>query len=98
MTKRKQPNLSVSRALAPTALLGDIRRLIVDARTQVAAAINAGLTLLYWEIGERIRKDILQEKRAEYGEEIVTALARQLEMEFGRGFSRSNLFNMVRFV
>jgi hypothetical protein len=75
MTKRKQPNLSVAHALAPTALLGDIRRLIVDARTQVAAAINAGLTLLYWEIGERIRKDILQEKRAEYGEEIVTALA-----------------------
>ena len=98
MTKRKQPNLPRARALAPTALLGDIRRLIVDTRAQVAAAINAGLTLLYWEIGERIRKDILQEKRAEYGEEIVTALARQLEAEFGRGFSRSNLFNMIRFV
>ena len=98
MMKRKQPSLSVAHARVPTALLSDIRRLIVDTRAQVAAAINAGLTLLYWEIGERIRKDILQEKRAEYGEEIVTALARQLEMEFGRGFSRSNLFNMVRFV
>jgi predicted nuclease of restriction endonuclease-like (RecB) superfamily len=97
MAKRKQPNLSRAHTLTPTALLDDIRRLIVDTRTQVAVAINAGLTLLYWEIGARIRKDILQEKRAEYGEEVVTALARQLEVEFGRGFSRSNLFSMVRF-
>ena len=39
----------------------------------------------------------MQEKRAEYGEEIITELARQLEAEFGRGFSRRNLFNMIRF-
>jgi predicted nuclease of restriction endonuclease-like (RecB) superfamily len=97
MTKRKQPNLSRTRALAPTALLSDIRRLILDTRAQVAVAINAGLTLLYWEIGERIRKDVLQGKRAGYGEEIVSALSRQLEAEFGRGFSRRNLFNMIRF-
>ena len=38
----------------------------------------AGLTLLYWNIDMRIRKDILKEKRAEYGEEIVSALRRQL--------------------
>jgi hypothetical protein len=41
--------------------------------------VNAGLTLLYWTIDMRIRKDILKEKRAEYGgEEIVSALLRQL--------------------
>lgn len=95
--KRKQPEPSAIRPLTTTALLGDIRRLIVDTRSRVATAVNAGLTLLYWQIGQRIRKDILHEKRAGYGEEIVAALARQLEAEFGRGFSRRNLFNMVRF-
>jgi len=53
--------------------------------------------LLYWEIGRRIRQDILREKRAEYGEQIVSALSRQLSAEFGRGFSRRNLFNMIGF-
>ncbi|MFH1934666.1 MAG: DUF1016 N-terminal domain-containing protein [Pseudomonadota bacterium] len=48
------------------------------ARRQVAQAINAGLTILYWEIGPRIRQDILEEKRAPYGKEIVSSLRRQL--------------------
>jgi len=79
------------------ALLSDVRELILAAREGVARSINAGLVTLYWEIGNRIHKDILQEKRAEYGKQIVSALGRQLEMEFGRGFSEKTLRHMVRF-
>jgi len=43
----------------PGNLLGDIRHLILDARQGVAQAVNAGLTLLYWQVGRRIRQDIL---------------------------------------
>jgi hypothetical protein len=64
-------------------LLSEIRSLILSARHQVAQAVNAGLTMLYWEIGRRIRQDIREEKRAAYGKEIVAALGRQLETEFG---------------
>jgi predicted nuclease of restriction endonuclease-like (RecB) superfamily len=78
-------------------LLADVRGLILAAREGVARAVNSGLVLLYWEIGRRIRQDILREKRAEYGDQIVYALSRQLTVEFGRGFSRPNLFHMVRF-
>ena len=46
-------------------LLGDIRALIESARGQVARTVNAGLVMLYWEIGRRIRQDINREKRAE---------------------------------
>src|SRR2546430_627533 len=53
--------------------------------------------LLYWQIGQRIRTGILEEKRAEYGEQIVSALSSQLTAEFGTGFTKRNLFNMVRF-
>ena len=44
-----------------------------------------------------IRKDILAYERAAYGEQIVHALSRQLTGEYGRGFSRPNLFHMIRF-
>ena len=63
----------------------------------MAHAVNAGLVTLYWQIGQRIRKDILKEKRAEYGEQIVSALGTQLTTEFGEGFGRRNLFRMIRF-
>jgi hypothetical protein len=76
-------------------LLSEIRDLILSARRQVAQAVNAGLTMLYWEIGRRIRQDILEEKRAAYGKEIVAAPGRQLESEFGLGFGEKNLRRMV---
>jgi len=52
---------------------------------------------LHWQIGNRIRQDILKEKRAEYGKEIVATLSQELIVEYGKGFSRRNLFNMIRF-
>lgn len=78
-------------------LLTDVRQMILQAREGVARAVDSGLTMLYWSVGHRIRQDILKEKRAEYGAEIVTTLGRQLESDFGRGFSRRNLFRMIRF-
>jgi predicted nuclease of restriction endonuclease-like (RecB) superfamily len=100
MTQRKpakRTEAAVLPAKEPIALLADLRGLILQAREGVARAVDSGLTALYWHIGQRIRQDILREKRAEYGEEIVSALSAQLSTEFGRGFSRRNLFNMVRF-
>lgn len=84
-------------ALAADRLLGDIRSLIESAREQTARAVNAALVGLYWSIGRRIRVDVLHEKRAEYGQEIVSALARQLTLEYGRGFGRRSLFRMIQF-
>jgi len=59
-------------------LISDIRRLIETARQNVAVTVNAGLTILYWHIGSRIRQDILKQKRAAYGKEIVATLSQQL--------------------
>lgn len=78
-------------------LLTDVRELILATRQTVAQGVNSALVLLYWKIGQRIRTDILQEKRADYGEKIVHALSAQLAVKFGRGFTKRNLFNMVRF-
>ncbi len=99
---RKKPappaRRAATKALVPEGALGnDIRELIVTARESVAQTVNAGLTTLYWQIGTRIRQDILKEKRAEYGEQIVHALSAQLSAEFGKGFDAKSLRHMVRF-
>lgn len=84
-------------AATATGLVGDIRALIVEARSGLAATVNSALTMLYWRIGRRIRAEVLQGERAGYGEQIVASLARQLEAEHGRGFGAKNLRHMLRF-
>jgi predicted nuclease of restriction endonuclease-like (RecB) superfamily len=81
----------------PPDLLREVRQLILSAREHVAQAVNAGLTLLYWQVGDRVRREVLREKRAEHGERIVPSLAARLEREFGRGFSEKNLRRMIQF-
>ncbi len=82
---------------APRTLLTDVRELIVSTRQTVARGVNAALLLLYWKVGERIRRDVLKEKRAEYGEEIVSTLSAQLVPDFGAGFALRNLRRMIQF-
>ncbi|OGS18774.1 MAG: cytoplasmic protein [Elusimicrobia bacterium RIFOXYA2_FULL_40_6] len=79
-------------------LFEDVRGLIDSARSHVARTVNTSLVMLYWHIGDRIRKDILRQERAEYGEEIVVSLAQQLTIEYGEGYSRASLFRMIQFV
>lgn len=78
-------------------LVDDIRQMIEATRSSVATAVNIGLTMLYWHIGKRIREEILQEERGEYGQEIVATLSRQLTEEFGRGFEEKSLRRMIQF-
>jgi predicted nuclease of restriction endonuclease-like (RecB) superfamily len=85
------------KAITSKALLKDLRELITETRQDVARQVNSALVLLYWHVGKRIRQDILKEKRAEYGEQIVATLSTQLAEEFGEGWSRYNLSRMIRF-
>ena len=93
MTRGKITTLAATN----TELVSDVRRLIDESRAGLAATVNTALTLLYWRIGQRIRTEVLKGERAEYGEQIVVSLARQLEAEHGRGFSTKNLRHMLRF-
>jgi predicted nuclease of restriction endonuclease-like (RecB) superfamily len=82
---------------APAKLLKELRDLIQSARGGVAQAVNAALVLIYWQVGERIRKETLKSGRAAYGEQIISTLSRRLAADFGNGYSRPNLFRMIRF-
>ena len=59
---------------------------------QAARQVNSALVLLYWRVGKRIRQDILKERRADYGRQIVSAVGRELTAEFDQGFSEKNLW------
>jgi hypothetical protein len=83
---------------SPTVLLVGVWELIVSTRQTVARGVNAALVLLYWKVGERIRRDVLKEKRAGYGDEIVSTLSAKLVPDFGHGFSPRNLARMISFV
>jgi len=81
----------------PPALLGDLQSLIESARVRVAVGVNAEMVMLYWDIGERIQTEILNDERAEYGKQVIAGLADQLTLHYGRGFTRANLFHMIHF-
>lgn len=95
-TKIARTKLKSSSSVRPN-LLGDIRHLIEAAREQTARAVNSTLVIIYWQIGKRIREDVLRNERAEYGQEIVQTLSAQLTAEYGQGFGRRSLFRMLQF-
>jgi predicted nuclease of restriction endonuclease-like (RecB) superfamily len=78
-------------------LLGDIRSLIEAAHQQVARFVNSAMVVTYWSVGDRIRREVLRQERAEYGKRLVAQLSAELTARYGAGFSSTNLFNMLRF-
>lgn len=81
---------------SPTALFEQVKEIIEQSRRNVAVAVNTELTLLYWQVGHAIRQDILQNNRAEYGKKVVSELARQLVLVFGRSFTEKSLRRMIQ--
>ena len=87
----------MSRVQKNDSLFIDIKALVEEARNHVAQSINIGLTATYWNIGKRINEEILNNKRAEYGKQILPTLSAKLVTEFGNGFSARNLQRMINF-
>lgn len=76
----------------------DLRQIIEQARNHIASTANYELTMMYWHIGERINRDILDKKRAEYGKQIIESLSQQLQVEYGKkGFETRNIRRMMQF-
>ena len=78
-------------------LIKNISALIGEARKYVAREYNSAQALLCWLIGKRIDEEILNTERAEYGETVVISLAEQLTLLYGKGYSRLNIFRMIKF-
>ncbi|NGX54756.1 MAG: hypothetical protein KR126chlam2_00375 [Chlamydiae bacterium] len=78
-------------------LIGELRQMIDQTRETIASTVNSRLTMLYWHLGNRVRKEVLREERAEYGHSIVASVSRQLTLCYGKGFSEKSLRRMMQF-
>ncbi|MBZ4188125.1 PDDEXK nuclease domain-containing protein [Niabella beijingensis] len=83
--------------VAKLTLVAELSQLIEQSQQQVVQQVNSGLTMLFWKIGRRVNADILQNKRADYGKQIISTVAAQLEARYGRNFEEKNLRRMLQF-
>jgi predicted nuclease of restriction endonuclease-like (RecB) superfamily len=81
----------------PRQLYSDVKLLIDEARNFTAQTVNSVLSMLYWNIGNRINSDILKNGRAEYGKNVIAALSKKLEADYGGSFSEKNIRRMSQF-
>ena len=86
----------VAQVLVPA--VSEIRSLLEASRKNVAQQVNQELLSTYWKIGEVVvRCEQNDSIRAAYGEKTLSQLSRALTKELGKGFSRSNVYNMRQF-
>ena len=94
----KLETLSLENTFTPEEeiLYSDIHDLIANAKKRAAVAVNWEAVMTNWQVGSRIRTDVLKNQRAEYGKQIVAKLAGRLTMEFGHGWGVQQLRHCLR--
>jgi predicted nuclease of restriction endonuclease-like (RecB) superfamily len=83
--------------LVDSLLVTEIKQMIQSAKQGAVVAVNVELTLLYWQVGKRIADEVLGGERAEYGKQVMSSLGQQLTLDYGKGWSKRNLAQMVKF-
>lgn len=78
-------------------LFQDISELIQSAKAKVASVANSEITILFWNIGNRMNQDVLGNARAEYGKQIVATLSRHLVGKYGKSYEEKKLRRMMQF-
>ena len=97
------PKNKKSKSLKPPAngyqkALSDIKQLVQQARYASARSVNAIMTAVYWEIGQRIvQVEQKGKQRADYGEKLIRKMAKDLTKSCGRGFGFRNLTHFRKF-
>ena len=76
----------------------DMRNIIINAQGNAIKGVETERKLMYWRLGERIFvEEQCEQDRATYGEFLIKNLAKQLETEFGSGFSYRQLARARKF-
>lgn len=101
MAKKSEKSIQTnSKEIAKTAetLFQNIAEILNESRRSAYRAVNFAMTQSYWHIGRVIVKEEQNGKnRADYGQFLIKELSKRLTENFGKGFTRSNLFYMKQF-
>jgi hypothetical protein len=77
-------------------LYTDVCQLIDNTRQRLAITVNAEICLLNWAVGTRIKEDILNNQRADYGKQVIKNLSNLLTVNYGKGWGYEKLQHCVR--
>ncbi|HEY0222653.1 MAG TPA: PDDEXK nuclease domain-containing protein [Lactovum miscens] len=78
-------------------ICNNISDMISTTRKGVFQAVNTAHVMLNWNIGKKLRTEILKNEKAEYGKLVITTLSKNLSQRYGNGYSRAALFRMIQF-
>ena len=92
------PNSIMSDFIKTDDILKDMCGIIESSQKAAYQAVNIALVRRNWLLGYRIASEEMRGKeRAKYGEEIIKKLAKELSAEYGKGFTKSNLYSFYAF-
>ena len=81
-----------------TDVFDDVKHIIETSQKQAYQAVNTTLILRNWYIGKRIYEEEMKCKdRAQYGEEIIKQLSKELQKQYGKGYNYSSIYRFVKF-
>ncbi len=83
--------------ISKNSLFQDLAHIIEEGKKQAVKQVNSTITLVYWQVGNRINKEVLQNERASYGKEVIVILSQQLSQVYGKSFQEKNLRRMMQF-
>ena len=78
-------------------LFQDACAIIEQAQSVAYRAVNEILIKRNWLLGMRIQHEVLKDKRAEYGQQVVNDLSKRLTDKYGNGFRQANLYHFIAF-
>ena len=93
---KSEPLQKVDQLPESQLLYTDVCHIIDETRTRVAVYVNAEVCHTNWLIGKRIKEDVLYNKRAEYGKQVVKELSQRLSERYGKGWSEKTLRHCLR--
>ncbi|MDR2707719.1 MAG: DUF1016 N-terminal domain-containing protein [Nitrososphaerota archaeon] len=74
-----------------------VSEIIEKRKYRAITQVNQETTLMFWEVGQHINSIVLENKRAEYGKNILTTLSAKLMAKYGKNFTERNLYRMSLF-
>ena len=86
-----------SAILSQGELYNDACSIIEQAQVSAYRSVDEIIIKRNWLLGLRIHHEVLKDQRAEYGEQIIMKLSKELTDKYGRGFKKSNLYLFVSF-
>ena len=78
-------------------LLDELNQIIQSGRNNILLSVNSTITLVYWQVGLRIQKEILIGDRAAYGKQVIKNASKHLTQQFGSGWGEKHLRHRIRF-